>query len=99
MDSSKKEQILKILTLVVSILALLFVIFLILSRSNYEKLERQMVKNAKKYISENKIDVKNQEFLFERSDDWCATAYYYLNSPIDDMPEIIPYEERIKYLY
>lgn len=64
MDSSKKEQILKILTLVVSILALLFVIFLILSRSNYEKLERQMVKNAKKYISENKIDVKNQEFLF-----------------------------------
>ena len=42
---------------------------------------------------------KNQEFLFERSDDWCATAYYYLNSPIDNMPEIIPYEERIKYLY
>ncbi|MBO7392632.1 MAG: DUF2961 domain-containing protein [Abditibacteriota bacterium] len=37
----------------------------------------------------------NFKYYFERSDDWCATAYYYLNSPVDDMPEIIPYEERI----
>jgi hypothetical protein len=32
---------------------------------------------------------------FERSDDWCATAYFYLNSPIDDLPAIEPYEKRI----
>ncbi|MBQ0105263.1 MAG: DUF2961 domain-containing protein [Armatimonadetes bacterium] len=38
---------------------------------------------------------KNEEFLFERSDDWCATSYYYLNSPTDKAEPIIPYSERI----
>ena len=47
----------------------------------------------------NKDTENNNSVLFERSDDWCATAYYYLNSPADTMPEIIPYEERIKDLY
>ena len=37
----------------------------------------------------------NMNYLFERSDDWCATAYYYLNSPVDNLPPIIPYKERI----
>lgn len=32
---------------------------------------------------------------FERVDDWCATAYFYLNSPVDDLPSIEPYEKRI----
>ncbi len=32
---------------------------------------------------------------FERSDDWSATAYFYLNSPVDDLPAIEPYEKRI----
>ncbi len=32
---------------------------------------------------------------YERSDDWCATAYFYLNSPVDDLPAIEPYEKRM----
>jgi len=32
----------------------------------------------------------------ERTDDWCATAYWYMTSPVNDLPEIAPVDERIK---
>lgn len=34
--------------------------------------------------------------LFEREDDWSSCAYFYLNSPTNDLPPLIPVEERIK---
>lgn len=33
--------------------------------------------------------------LFERQDDWCATAYFYLDQPANKLPAIQPYLERI----
>ena len=33
--------------------------------------------------------------LFEREDDWCATAYFYLDRPTNDLPPIEPYEARV----
>ncbi len=33
--------------------------------------------------------------LFERQDDWCATAYFYLDRPTADLPPIQPYAERV----
>lgn len=33
--------------------------------------------------------------LFERQDDWCATAYFYLDKPSSSLPAIQPYEERV----
>ena len=35
---------------------------------------------------------------FYRSDDWCATAYFYLNSPTDDLPPLASVETRTKML-
>lgn len=40
---------------------------------------------------------KNEEFgLFERQDDWCATAWFYLDKPENNLPAITPYEDRVK---
>ena len=33
--------------------------------------------------------------LFEREDDWCATAFFYLDQPATHLPAIAPYAERI----
>ena len=33
--------------------------------------------------------------LFEREDDWCSVAYFYLDRPTTDLPAIEPYEARI----
>ena len=33
--------------------------------------------------------------LFEREDDWCATAYFYLDRPESGLPAIAPYSERV----
>lgn len=33
--------------------------------------------------------------LFERQDDWCATAYFYLDRPASELPAIAPYADRI----
>ncbi len=33
--------------------------------------------------------------LFERQDDWCATAYFYLDRPANDLPPIAPYADRM----
>ncbi len=36
--------------------------------------------------------------LYRRSDDWCATAYFYLNSPMDDLAPLQPLAERLAHL-
>ena len=33
--------------------------------------------------------------LFERDDDWCSTAYFYLDKPASGLPAIEPYEARV----
>ncbi len=33
--------------------------------------------------------------LFEREDDWCATAYFYLDRPESGLPPLAPYSERV----
>jgi len=33
--------------------------------------------------------------IFERTDDWCATAYFYLDKPTNALPAIEPYEARV----
>jgi hypothetical protein len=36
-------------------------------------------------------------WLFERyGDDWSSCAYFYLNAPSSNLPEIAPYMQRIK---
>jgi hypothetical protein len=34
-------------------------------------------------------------FLFERQDDWCATAWFYLDRPESGLPRLAPYQERV----
>jgi len=34
--------------------------------------------------------------MFEREDDWCATAFFYLNKPTTNLPAIDDYEARVK---
>jgi hypothetical protein len=31
----------------------------------------------------------------ERSDDWCATAYFHLDKPVSNLPSIQPYAQRL----
>ncbi|MDA3800025.1 MAG: DUF2961 domain-containing protein [Kiritimatiellae bacterium] len=33
--------------------------------------------------------------LFERKDDWSSCAYFYLDSPENDLPELLPVEDRV----
>ncbi|HEX5553239.1 MAG TPA: hypothetical protein VFX43_08320 [Chitinophagaceae bacterium] len=35
---------------------------------------------------------------YYRRDDWCATAYFYLDSPTDDLPAIASVKDSIKNL-
>jgi len=48
------------------------------------------------WITQERVAQMDQEsfFLFERQDDWCSTAYLYLDSPISMLPSIQPYAER-----
>jgi hypothetical protein len=46
-------------------------------------------------------DLKNNQLPsgwtnFYRQDDWSATAYFYLNMPINNLPELSPVKERIE---
>jgi hypothetical protein len=65
-------------------------------------LYNQITKGAE-YISVNGdlIDFKNLPNiygvpnLFERSDDWSSCAYFYLDKPISNLPDIMPVEQRL----
>ena len=41
-------------------------------------------------------DFPNGWTNFYRTDDWCATTYFYLNTPENNLPQIAPVEERTK---
>jgi hypothetical protein len=42
------------------------------------------------------MDLSAQGGLFEREDDWSSCAYFYLDKPENDLPELMPLEKRIE---
>ncbi len=46
----------------------------------------------------NKVDFSQQRtwLLFERSDDYSSCAYFYLDKPSTDLPELMPVKERVR---
>lgn len=103
MNNDTKDRLLKILAIVFSVGALLFVVFLISNRTDYEKIERQMVKNAKEYVSKHKIKVTNQEFVFIRDLDvepgteLCSKASGVVITNIGGSIKYYPYLKCIDY--
>jgi len=51
-----------------------------------EELEEELKKNPK------------ASGYLERIDDWCATAYWYMDKPSNSLPELAPLEERTENL-
>jgi hypothetical protein len=47
------------------------------------------------YTTEQLKNEKPEIRLFEREDDWCATAYFYLDHPESGLPPLAPYTERV----
>lgn len=47
-------------------------------------------------ILDPKVDYNSCNFY--RSDDVCATAYFYLDRPVNDLPPLAPVTQRLKYL-
>jgi hypothetical protein len=37
----------------------------------------------------------DEYILFERQDDWCATAYFYFDRPSSELPPIEEYSRRV----
>ncbi len=48
-----------------------------------------------KFIDIENIDAMADYVLFEREDDWSATAYFYLDKPENGLPAIAGYDERV----
>lgn len=46
-------------------------------------------------LTEADVEKGAEYGLFEREDDWCATAYFYLDRPTNNLPPIAPYAERV----
>ncbi len=52
--------------------------------------------NGKQYYTQKQIEDMGAGFvLVEREDDMCATAYWYMDSPVNTLPELAPVAERI----
>ncbi|MCE5259500.1 MAG: DUF2961 domain-containing protein [Chloroflexi bacterium] len=49
------------------------------------------------WLTQERVAAMDPEsfFLFERQDDVCATCYFYLDSPVNQLPAIQPYAERV----
>jgi hypothetical protein len=46
-------------------------------------------------LAELEAQQEERFYLVERQDDWCATAYFYLDRPDTDLSPLAPYAERI----
>ena len=46
-------------------------------------------------LEELEAQTEEQFYLFEREDDWCATAYFYLDRPVSAMPALVAQAERV----
>ncbi len=51
--------------------------------------------DGKSFLSVDQLRETAPVALFEREDDWCATAYFYLDRPSSELPPIAPYVDRI----
>ena len=49
-----------------------------------------------KLLDLSKSGSSERSGIYERCDDWSGCAYFYLNSPVNDLPELAPPEDRIK---
>jgi hypothetical protein len=50
-------------------------------------------------LTELEAQQEEQFYLIERQDDWCATAYFYLDRPETDLPPLAPFAERVAGLW
>ena len=58
--------------------------------------EYMKASNGKQYYTQKQIEDMGAGFvLVEREDDMCATAYWYMDSPVNTLPELAPVAERI----
>jgi len=53
--------------------------------------------NGKEYYTREELEAADPSTAgyLERTDDWCATAYWYMTSPVNELPAIAPVEARI----
>ncbi len=47
------------------------------------------------FVTMDQIRAHSPVALFEREDDWCAAAYFYLDRPTSELPPIAPYADRV----
>lgn len=71
---------------------------------DFKPLQKFLKKTGKEFIKTgdgtkvmNADNIKEEKdiTLFERTDDWSATAYFYLDSPTNDLPPIDSFEKRV----
>ncbi|MCC7144985.1 MAG: DUF2961 domain-containing protein [Phycisphaeraceae bacterium] len=59
-----------------------------------EKLQQIVDQGTVLYMGESPVDLAAEGSLFERADDWCACAYFYLDTPTSNLPPLAPASER-----
>ncbi len=48
------------------------------------------------FFTQKEVENMGDSFvLVEREDDYCATAYWYIDKPINSLPELAPVKERV----
>ena len=98
-----KTKLTKVLIIVIPIVFIITVVLLGFPRSEYKRLENQMVKKAKEYVKENKIDVTNQEYIFledlgiDDGAELCTRASGVIVTKIGSSLEYYPYLKCIDY--
>lgn len=63
-----------------------------------DKLKEIAAKGTSLQIGRNPVDLTAPGSLFERQDDWCATAYFYLDKPANDLPPLQHLHDRTAHL-
>lgn len=54
-----------------------------------------MTGDGEEFLSIAELAERGDNRLFERQDDWCATAYFYLDRPTNELPALVPFTERV----
>jgi len=62
---------------------------------NSETKELVMTGDGTQVFTLEDVEKHGDYGLFERQDDWCATAYFYLDKPASNLPPILPYQDRV----
>ena len=97
-----KNKVIWIVTAVV-IVIIAVILVLIFHKTEYEKLEAEMIENAKQYIAENNIKVDNQNYVFakdlkiENGLELCSSASGVVVTNVEGKIEYTPYLKCIDY--